>query len=397
MAKKVMLVFGTRPEAIKMCPLVKEFQKHPDEFKTIVCVTGQHRAMLDQVLNIFDVKPDYDLNIMKQGQDLTDITARVLIGLRDLFKEYRPDVVLVHGDTTTSTAGALAAFYAQIPVGHVEAGLRTHNLYSPWPEEMNRQVIGRIANYDFAPTPLSEKNLKEENVHGEILILPLRLLNQSNGYHSLYSVGGQAFISLFNGIDNLNDYFAKCNSIDDIIRFAREDIGRLVMFSEDDNVMLPFGERFRGALSGTKYMVDRAKPDSYNFFILVFGCIQQAIDVLVSCIEYGCIPYIRYPVSLHYISLLSESMLDIEHIVKLRFKMSVAFVVYQLCDKGRLARVSLEEFLKQIQAYNFNEKLFRVLAEHDINDNSFLGHTITQLVIDELEAFYNILSEESGI
>ena len=168
--KTVMLVFGTRPEAIKMCPLVKEFQKHPDEFKTIVCVTGQHRAMLDQVLNIFDVKPDYDLNIMKQGQDLTDITARVLIGLRDLFKEYRPDVVLVHGDTTTSTAGALAAFYAQIPVGHVEAGLRTHNLYSPWPEEMNRQVIGRIANYDFAPTPLSEKNLKEENVHGEIFV-----------------------------------------------------------------------------------------------------------------------------------------------------------------------------------------------------------------------------------
>ena len=144
-------------------------------------------------------------------------------------------------------------------------------------------------------------------------------------------------------------------------------------------------------------MVDQAKPDSYNFFILVFGCIQQAIDVLVSCIECGCIPYIRCPVSLHYISLLSESMLDIEHIVKLRFKMSVAFVVYQLCDKGRLARVSLEEFLKQIQAYNFNEKLFRVLAEHDINENSFLGHTITQLVIDELEAFYNILSEESGI
>lgn len=198
-------------------------------------------------------------------------------------------------------------------------------------------------------------------------------------------------------VDLLVAYFAKCNSIDDIIRFAREDIGRLVMFSEDDNVMLPFGERFRGALSGTKYMVDRAKPDSYNFFILVFGCIQQAIDVLVSCIEYGCIPYIRYPVSLHYISLLSESMLDIEHMVKLRFKMSVAFVVYQLCDKGRLARVSLEEFLKQIQAYNFNEKLFRVLAEHDINENSFLGHTITQLVIDELEAFYNILAEESGI
>lgn len=165
-----MLVFGTRPEAIKMCPLVKELQKRPDEFKTIVCVTGQHREMLDQVLTIFDVKPDYDLNIMKQGQDLTDVTSRVLSGLRDVFKECRPDVVLVHGDTTTSMAGALAAFYAQIPVGHVEAGLRTHNLLSPWPEEMNRQVTGRIADYNFSPTPLSEKNLKEENVHGDIYV-----------------------------------------------------------------------------------------------------------------------------------------------------------------------------------------------------------------------------------
>lgn len=168
--KTIMLVFGTRPEAIKMCPLVKEFQKHTDEFKTIVCVTGQHREMLDQVLTIFDVKPDYDLNIMKQGQDLYDVTARVLTGMRDVFKECKPDVVLVHGDTTTSTAAALAAFYQQIPVGHVEAGLRTHNLYSPWPEEMNRQVTGRIADYNFAPTPLSEKNLKEENVHGEIFV-----------------------------------------------------------------------------------------------------------------------------------------------------------------------------------------------------------------------------------
>lgn len=168
--KKVMLVFGTRPEAIKMCPLVKEFQKHPTEFETIVCVTGQHREMLDQVLKIFDVTPDYDLNIMKQGQDLTDVTARVLTGLRDVFKKCRPDVVLVHGDTTTSTAGALAAFYAQIPVGHVEAGLRTHNLCSPWPEEMNRQVTGRIATYNFSPTPLSESNLKKENALGQIYV-----------------------------------------------------------------------------------------------------------------------------------------------------------------------------------------------------------------------------------
>ena len=167
---KVMLVFGTRPEAIKMCPLVKEFQKREKEFETIVCVTGQHREMLDQVLHIFDVKPDIDLNIMKQGQDLTDVTVRILTGMRDVFKTCRPDVVLVHGDTTTSTAAALAAFYAQIPVGHVEAGLRTHNIYSPWPEEMNRQITGRIATYNFSPTPLSEKNLQEENVHGNIYV-----------------------------------------------------------------------------------------------------------------------------------------------------------------------------------------------------------------------------------
>ena len=165
-----MLVFGTRPEAIKMCPLVKEFQKHPTEFETIVCVTGQHREMLDQVLTIFDVKPDYDLNIMKQGQDLYDVTARVLTGMRDVFNECKPDVVLVHGDTTTSTAAALAAFYQQIPVGHVEAGLRTHNIYSPWPEEMNRQITGRIATYNFSPTPLSEKNLKDEKAHGQIFV-----------------------------------------------------------------------------------------------------------------------------------------------------------------------------------------------------------------------------------
>ena len=165
-----MLVFGTRPEAIKMCPLVKEFQKRADDFEIIVCVTGQHREMLDQVLKIFEVTPDIDLNIMKQGQDLTDVTVRILTGMRDVFKECRPDVVLVHGDTTTSTAAAMAAFYAQIPVGHVEAGLRTHNIYSPWPEEMNRQVTGRIAAYNFAPTTLSEKNLIEEKAMGAIYV-----------------------------------------------------------------------------------------------------------------------------------------------------------------------------------------------------------------------------------
>ena len=162
--KKRMLVFGTRPEAIKMAPLVKEFQKYPDKFETIVCVTGQHRQMLDQVLDIFEIKPDYDLDIMKSGQDLYDVTSRVLMGLRNVIKECCPDIVLVHGDTTTSTAAALAAFYQQIPVGHIEAGLRTNNIYSPWPEEMNRQITSRIAMYDFAPTLLSKKNLLRENV-----------------------------------------------------------------------------------------------------------------------------------------------------------------------------------------------------------------------------------------
>lgn len=168
--KRIMLVFGTRPEAIKMAPLVKEFQRRADEFVTIVCVTGQHRQMLDQVLRIFDITPDYDLNIMKQGQDLYDVTARVLTGMRDVLREAKPDVVLVHGDTTTSTAAALAAFYQQIPVGHVEAGLRTHNIYSPWPEEMNRQLTGRIAAYNFAPTPLSAQNLRQEMAQGEIFV-----------------------------------------------------------------------------------------------------------------------------------------------------------------------------------------------------------------------------------
>ena len=205
-----MLVFGTRPEAIKMCPLVKEFQKHPTEFETIVCVTGQHREMLDQVLTIFDVKPDYDLNIMKQGQDLYDVTARVLTGMRDVFKECKPDVVLVHGDTTTSTAAALAAFYQQIPVGHVEAGLRTHNIYSPWPEEMNRQITGRIATYDFAPTPLSEKNLKEEKAHGQIFV-----------------TGNTVIDALHMVVDKLKNDPKLAAEQEDVLRAAGYDVTRL--------------------------------------------------------------------------------------------------------------------------------------------------------------------------
>lgn len=205
-----MLVFGTRPEAIKMCPLVKEFQKHPEKFETIVCVTGQHREMLDQVLKIFDVKPDFDLNIMKQGQDLTDVTARVLIGLRDVFKECRPDVVLVHGDTTTSTAGALAAFYAQIPIGHVEAGLRTHNIFSPWPEEMNRQITSRIATYNFSPTPLSESNLIAEKAMGQIFV-----------------TGNTVIDALHMVVDKLKNNDALAKEQDQVLLNAGYDVNRL--------------------------------------------------------------------------------------------------------------------------------------------------------------------------
>ena len=205
-----MLVFGTRPEAIKMCPLVKEFHKHADKFETIVCVTGQHREMLDQVLHIFDVTPHYDLNIMKQGQDLTDVTARVLTGMRDVFAQVRPDVVLVHGDTTTSTAAALAAFYQQIPVGHVEAGLRTHNIYSPWPEEMNRQITGRIATYNFSPTPLSESNLKAEGAMGQIIV-----------------TGNTVIDALHMVVEKLRNDTTLARQQDDVLRAAGYDVARL--------------------------------------------------------------------------------------------------------------------------------------------------------------------------
>lgn len=209
--KKVMLVFGTRPEAIKMAPLVKEFQKYPESFKTIVCVTGQHRQMLDQVLQIFDITPDYDLNIMKQGQDLYDVTARVLTGMRDVLKEVQPDVVLVHGDTTTSTAAALAAFYQQIPVGHVEAGLRTHNIYSPWPEEMNRQITGRIATYNFAPTPLSKQNLLREAVAED----------------SITVTGNTVIDALYWVVDKIKNDAELNSELEGILKAAGYDVNRL--------------------------------------------------------------------------------------------------------------------------------------------------------------------------
>ena len=209
--KNMMLVFGTRPEAIKMSPLVKEFQKYPEKFETIVCVTGQHREMLDQVLRIFDIQPDYDLNIMKQGQDLYDVTARVLTGMRDVLKETRPDIVLVHGDTTTSTAAALAAFYQQIPVGHIEAGLRTHNIYSPWPEEVNRQITGRIATYHFAPTSLSKDNLLQEGISGEQIIV----------------TGNTVIDALYMVVENIkNDGILSCE-LEKVLKASGYDISRL--------------------------------------------------------------------------------------------------------------------------------------------------------------------------
>ena len=209
--KKIMLVFGTRPEAIKMAPLVKELQKYPDMFETIVCVTGQHRQMLDQVLEIFDIKPDYDLNIMKQGQDLYDVTARVLTGMRDVFNECRPDVVLVHGDTTTSTAAALAAFYQQILVGHVEAGLRTHDIYSPWPEEMNRQITGRIATYNFAPTTLSRQNLLREGIAEE----------------SITVTGNTVIDALYWVVGKMKNDIELSSGLEDSLKKAGYDVSRL--------------------------------------------------------------------------------------------------------------------------------------------------------------------------
>ena len=248
--KKVMLVFGTRPEAIKMCPLVKEFEKYQEAFKTIICVTGQHREMLDQVLTLFEVKPDYDRNIMKQGQDLYDVTARVLTGMREVFKECKPDVVLVHGDTTTSMVGALAAFYAQVPVGHVEAGLRTGNIYSPWPEEMNRQITGRIADFNFAPTPLSRKNLQEENVHGKI-----------------YVTGNTVIDALHIVVEKLKSDATLAKEQDEILAKAGYDISRL---NKGKKLVLITGHRRENFGAGFIRMVTAMKDLSEKYLDVDF-------------------------------------------------------------------------------------------------------------------------------
>ena len=210
--KKILLVFGTRPEAIKMAPLIKEMQKHSSKIRTLVCVTGQHREMLDQVLNIFNIVPDYDLNIMKKGQDLYDITSKILLGMRDVLDECNPDIVLVHGDTTTSTAAALSAFYKQIPVGHVEAGLRTYNIYSPWPEEMNRQITGRIATFHFAPTPLSRENLLKENVEN----------------HKIVITGNTVIDALYWVINKIKSNNELSRNLDSILLKAGYDVNRLI-------------------------------------------------------------------------------------------------------------------------------------------------------------------------
>lgn len=241
-----MLVFGTRPEAIKMAPLVKEFEKHADEFKTIVCVTGQHRQMLDQVLELFEISPDYDLNIMQQGQDLYDVTARVLVGMRDVLKEVQPDVVLVHGDTTTSTAAALAAFYQQIPVGHVEAGLRTHNIYSPWPEEMNRQITGRIAAYNFAPTPLSKQNLLREAVNEDSIIV----------------TGNSVIDALYWVVDKIKADKSLSAELKGILATAGYDIERL---SEGKKLVLITGHRRENFGDGFMNMCTAIKDLSHKY------------------------------------------------------------------------------------------------------------------------------------
>ena len=243
--RKIMLVFGTRPEAIKMAPLVKEFQKYPDKFNTVVCVTGQHREMLDQVLELFDIKPDFDLNIMKQGQDLFDVTSRILLGMREVLTVTKPDVVLVHGDTTTSTAVALSAFYQQIPIGHIEAGLRTHNIYSPWPEEMNRQITGRLASYHFAPTQLSFDNLLKEGVDSKSIVI----------------TGNTVIDALYLVLDKIKKDDSLRHSLKEIINNKGYDMNRL--FDEKSMVLITghrrenFGNGFISICKAIKLLAEK--------------------------------------------------------------------------------------------------------------------------------------------
>ena len=288
----VMLVFGTRPEAIKMAPLVKAFQSHPTEFNTQVCVTGQHREMLDQVLHLFDIVPDYDLNIMKQGQDLYDVTARVLTGMRDVLDKARPDIVLVHGDTTTSTAAALAAFYRQIPVGHVEAGLRTYNIYSPWPEEMNRQITGRIATYHFAPTELSREHLMSEGVKDENIVVTGNTVIDAlywvvekiksdaalnAGLKATLSGAGYDISRAESGRENFGDGFiSMCKAIKFLTK-RYPDVDFVYPMHLNPNVRRPIHEVFGDELEGLGNMFF-IEPLEY----LSFVCLMEKADIVLT-------------------------------------------------------------------------------------------------------------------
>ena len=287
--KKIMLVFGTRPEAIKMAPLVKELQSHADEVETVVCVTAQHREMLDQVLSIFEITPDYDLNIMRKGQDLYDVTSRVLLGMRDVLSEVRPDLVLVHGDTSTSTAAALAAFYRQIPVGHVEAGLRTYDIYSPWPEEMNRQLTGRIATLQLSPTQRSRQNLLNEGtpeshitVTGNTVIDALHMVVKkieadkdlerkvrdyiaTMGYDlSRLDSGRRLVLITGHRRENFGDGFLNiCNAIKDLAE-RYPDVDFRYPMHLNPNVRRPINEVFSGIEHANVFFIE---PVDYLYFV----------------------------------------------------------------------------------------------------------------------------------
>lgn len=302
--KKIMLIFGTRPEAIKMAPLVKEFQKYPDKFETLVCVTGQHREMLDQVLRLFEIKPDFDLNIMKPGQDLYDITARVLIGLRDIYKELRPDVVFVHGDTTTSMAAALAAFYQQIPVAHIEAGLRTHNIYSPWPEEINRQMTSRISTYNLAPTPLSKENLLKESVDessitvtGNTVIDALYMVvNKIKSNKNLQSDIKDALLKAGLSGEKIDDYMSPENNQCKLV---------LITGHRREN----FGEGFQNMLNAIKTLAEKYSDVDFVYPMHLNPNVRKPIKEIFGDEEVDNIYFIEPLEYLPFVYLMNQSTL----------------------------------------------------------------------------------------
>lgn len=260
-------------------------------------------------------------------------------------------------------------------------------------EMCNRMPAGQDAESLYTQiVQTAEDNIKIiTNCRNYIFILPLRLLSQSQKYASLFEMGEQVFSNLFVDIENLDDYFQKCTSFDDILHHTRKDIDKLVFFTEHDNKSLPLYERYQNALAGNKYFIDAKKPDSYNFYVLVFGPIQQAIDIIASCIEYKCIPYVRYPVSLHYISLILENfskLIDVNHI---KYKMSIAFILHHLCDKSKLAKPGFGKFIELRDSFQFNEKLFHVLVENGIQQDTFLQHPAGEIIGNMLTDFYDFL------